>query len=133
MKVSQLGLAFSADSSQLAIFAAVTDLPTLMVFQVKTGDTVSTNLLSQTPLPKDAEGMPHGLLYLPGAQAWLINGNDLMDGATGVKFASLGLSGVTEPQLVGPSTLAMTFKGDSGPRTILAKLDDAKIKAAKPK
>jgi len=133
MIVRQLGLAFSSDSTQIGIYAAVQDLPTVMVFQVRNGEPLCTTLLSQVPLGKNAEPMPHALLWLPGAQAWLVNGNDLIDGATGAKFGSLGLSGLAEPQVVGPSLVALTFKAETGPRTILAKLDDAKIRAAKTK
>jgi hypothetical protein len=133
MVVRQLGMAFSSDSTQIGMYAAVQDLPTVMVFQVKNGDPVCTALLSQVPLGRNAETMPHALLWLPGAQAWLVNGNDLLDGATGTKFGSLGLSGLAEPQVVGPSTVALTFKGEGSPRTILAKLDDEKIRAAKVK
>ncbi len=134
LNVRLLGMAFSSDSGSIAIYAAVSDLPTIMGYQVRTGEPVFTNLLSQSPLDKAAAIMPHALLWLPGAQVCLINGNDLVDAATGKKFASLGLSGVADAQLLGPSTVALTFKTATGaPYTVLAKMDDEKIRAAKTK
>jgi hypothetical protein len=131
LDVRLLGLTFSPDGSQLAVYAAVADLPTVMCYQVSTGDRVCTNLLSQTPVPKNAEARPHALVWLAGSQAWLIDGDELADAATGKKIASLGLSGVADQQPVGAGMVAFTFRGDHGPHTILAKMDDAKIRAAR--
>jgi hypothetical protein len=134
--VRLLAMAFSPDSTQIAIYAAIAGLPTVACYQVRNGEPVFTCLLSQTPLEKDLPAFPHRLLWLPGGggtQSCLVDGNELIDTATGKKFASLGLSGLADASVVGPSTLALTFKTGEGYRTVLAKLDDAKIRAAQPK
>jgi hypothetical protein len=134
--VRLLAMTFSPDSTQVAIYAAIAGLPTVACYQVRNGDPVFTCLLSRTPLEKDPPAFPHRLLWLPGGggtQSCLVDGNELIDTATGKKFASLGLSGLADASVVGPSTLALTFKTGEGYRTVLAKLDDAKIRAAQPK
>jgi hypothetical protein len=128
-----LAMAFSPDSSQIAVLAAIDELPTLACYQVRNGDSVFTSLLSQTSVDKDAPVFPHTLLWLPGCQSCLVNGTDLIDTATGKKYATLDLPPLLDAQVLGTSTLALTFRTLDGPRTFLANLDDAKLRAAKSK
>jgi predicted Zn finger-like uncharacterized protein len=131
--VRLLAMAFSPDSAQIAVYAIIANLPTLTCYQVRNGALVFTALLSQSPMERNASVFPHSILWLPGASYCLINGNDLVDTATGRKFASLGLTSLADAQVVAPSTLALTFKTPTGSHTVLGKLDDAKIRAAQTK
>jgi hypothetical protein len=128
--VRLFGQSFSPDSSQIAVYAGIADLPTVRVFQVRGGDAVN-GLLSESPVESSFNPEPHALLWLPDCDSLLLNGNDLVDPQSGKKFASLGLEGVVDAQSVAGNLVAFTFNGDTGPRTILAKLDDAAIRAAK--
>ncbi len=130
--VRLLGQVFSQDSAQLAVYAAIADMPTVRVFQIKGGDSAN-GLLSESPVDRNFSPGSHALLWLPGCQSLLLNGNDLVDPATGKKFASLGLEGVLDQQWIMDNQVAFTFRGDAGPRTIIAKLDEAAIRDAKKK
>ena len=72
LSVRHLGMAFSPDNTQIAIYAAIADLPTVISFKIATGDIAMQNLLSQTPLDKNSPVTPAclGLRPLrPGAPA----------------------------------------------------------------
>ncbi|HEY4328350.1 MAG TPA: hypothetical protein VGN88_01340 [Phycisphaerae bacterium] len=131
LPVRFLGLAFSPDSAQVALYCAVSDLPTIMTFKVTTGAIISQNLLSQVPLDKNFVAPSHSLLWMPGNQNLLVNGADLVSPITGKKFGSLELSGILDQQIVGTSTLALIVPNpDKSTRLALAKLNDKTISDA---
>jgi predicted Zn finger-like uncharacterized protein len=131
LPVRFLGMAISPDNTQVAVYAAVSDLPTILIFKLSNGEMLSQSLLSQSPMPRNAEFSPHPLLWVPGCQSLLLNGTTLVSPATGKKIASLDFTGMVDQQIIGANTIAYIIRNADGTtRLALAEFDNAKIQAA---
>jgi predicted Zn finger-like uncharacterized protein len=124
-----IDLAISQNNDQVAIYALVADIPTVMSFKMGNGEPVATGILprgalqakshsavpSLAPAPARsgrgprlanmapgmelAKGQGRQLLWCQGALSWLVNGNDLIDAITGKRYATLGFEVPVQAQL----------------------------------
>jgi hypothetical protein len=96
---------------------------------------LSTAVLTSLPPPARGGGEgaePTAFLWLQGTPAWLVNGTDFLDPATGRKFGTIEASGIVARKQVSPGQL-LFLAGDPAGKSfdvITAKLDEAKVRAA---
>jgi hypothetical protein len=127
LPVRLFDLAFSPDSSEVAVYAAIDNLPSLLAYKIANGDLAYTYLLSQTPVDSSLTILPHALLWLPDTRAWLINGTDFFDPIAGKRLGMLTPPPLSDVQLVGSNTMAFTLHGDDTPSVTLAQPDNDQL------
>jgi hypothetical protein len=135
------GLAFSPDSSQIAVCAVLGSATSVLTFKVQGGTMIASQLLNTTSPPSTIVAIAHpdaketpttpGLLWLQNGLAWLVDGNDLYETTAGKNIGSLNLPDVVDVQLAGTdSVLILQKNADNTKKLVVAKWDDAAIKAA---
>jgi predicted Zn finger-like uncharacterized protein len=133
------GLAFSPDSTQIALCAVLSNVTTVLTFKVQNGLPVLSQMLgtadatpsNATAHPANGAATTPGLLWLQNGLAWLINGNDLYETTAGKNIGSLNLPDVLDLQLAGANSVLILQKtADNTKRLVVAKWDDAALKSA---
>lgn len=150
-----VGLAFSPDSTQLAVYSVVADVPTVMSFKMPTGEPTGSAVISKKPRGFVSAAAPaapgafrrgaappppptgdapaaanHDLLWLQSGKYWLVNGNEFIDTATGVRAGTLDLDNVVDQYLVGPSSILFVQANSAATRNlVLAHLNEDQIQA----
>jgi hypothetical protein len=148
-RVSQVS--FSPDSTQVAVYAVIGDIPTVMAFKVTNGEATSTSVASKKPQymgqdlqpsgrggnpsrpsPDKEEAVnPNEMLWLLDGKYWLVNGNDIVETATGKRLGSLNIEGQQERHLLGTGAIMFVRKSPDNKRDlVVAKIDANGIKAA---
>ena len=136
------GLAFSPDSSQIGLCAVLSNVTTVLTFKVQTGAPLLSQMLTTAdatpasavahPVNRAAESeATAGLLWLQDGLAWLVNGNDLYECTSGKQIGALNLPDVVNVQLAGSNSVLILQKtAEGGKKLVVAKWDDASLKAA---
>jgi hypothetical protein len=129
-------LAFSPDNAQIAFYGIIEQTPTVVGFKVQNGEQVSTAVLTSAPATArgGTEGTadPNSFLWLHGPSAWLMNGTDLIDPATGRRFGTIEVVGVAARKQIAPGQLVFLTGEPSGKSfdAIIAKFDEGKVRSA---
>lgn len=138
-------MAFSSDGVQLAVYAVISDTPTVISYRVQTGDTIGGAVLAKgpgSPAPTEAEMTAEGappsrraahekrdFVWLQGMPVWLVNGTELIDATTGRKFGTITTSGIAGLKQVGAGQLMFLTEGGKAD-AVWARLNEAEITAA---
>ena len=134
-------ICFSPDGKQVALYALMDDISTVLGFKTNGEPTYSCVLsgkprslaLSEdpsVPVPGRTSGTcTHELAWLQDGRFWLANGTELVDVTSGKRIANFDFD-VTDQQLVGPDCIALLTGEKDTKRVTIAKLDEDRLKAA---
>jgi hypothetical protein len=129
------GIAFSDDSSQIAVLFEAQGNALLLSYQIDRGK-AALNKVAELVFPT---GMLPGvdkhcyngnpLVWLPDGSGWLVYGQGILEGVGGSQVADLGVSGVESARFVQPDTVELIRQNPpGGPKQIdLLHLDMDKI------